>query len=213
MIIEFNNVIPIPLIDQTHLTQSAWDKKITIDTNNKYLLTSDSGKGKSSFISYLYGSRTDYKGEIKLNGKPWSEYGLNERSEIRCNTFGYLPQDILLFPQLSLIENLTIKNNLTNSRSEQELEQQIREFGLSSQINQKAATLSKGQQQRVGLLRALLQPFDFVLLDEPFSHLDQSNIEIARQFIEDSCRKNNAGYLISTLGNNYGLTVDETIYL
>ena len=86
-------------------------------------------------------------------------------------------------------------------------------MGLSDQTNQKAATLSKGQQQRVGILRALIQPFEFILLDEPFSHLDQSNIEIAIQLIEDVCSQNNAGYLISTLGPKHGLSVDETIYL
>ena len=74
-------------------------------------------------------------------------------------------------------------------------------------------TLSKGQQQRVGILRALLQPFEFVLLDEPFSHLDLTNIEIAIELIEDVCSQNKAGYLISTLGPKHGLTVNDTIYL
>lgn len=213
MIIEFNNVIPTPLIDQIHFNKNAWDKKIELNTNKTYLLTSESGKGKSSFISFLYGSRTDYSGEIRLNGKPWSAYSLDERSELRCNSLSYLPQDILLFPQLTLIENLKIKNNLTHSKSEEELKKLISTLGLSAQTNQKAATLSKGQQQRVGLLRALIQPFEFILLDEPFSHLDQSNIEIAIQLIENVCSQNNAGYLISTLGPNHGLSVDETIYL
>ncbi|MDG2331645.1 MAG: ATP-binding cassette domain-containing protein [Flavobacteriales bacterium] len=213
MRIEFNNVIPTPLNDQTYFTESAWGKKIELNTDKTYLLTSESGKGKSSFISFLYGSRTDYTGEIKLNGKRWEEYSLNERSELRSKTLSYLPQDILLFPQLTLLENLIIKNNLTHSKSEQELKQHIDTLGLSSQINQKAATLSKGQQQRVGILRALLQPFEFVLLDEPFSHLDLTNIEIAIELIEDVCSQNKAGYLISTLGPKHGLTVNDTIYL
>ena len=84
---------------------------------------------------------------------------------------------------------------------------------MDQKVNQKAGTLSLGQQQRVALIRSLAQPFDFLIMDEPFSHIDDANIEIALDLIKQSCIKENAGCLLTTLGSDYGITIDKVINL
>ena len=86
-------------------------------------------------------------------------------------------------------------------------------FSLDHKKDQKAGTLSLGQQQRVALIRSFLQPFDFLLLDEPFSNIDENNIEIAKKMILNECEKNKAGFIIATLGYDYNMSNVETIFL
>lgn len=213
MIFEFNNVIPEPLKGSSLNEDSVWGNTLLIDSNKNYLLSSQSGKGKTTFISYLYGSRLDYSGAILVNGKDWNSISQKDKSNLRKDQISILPQSIKLFPKLSALDNLRIKNSLTKHKTEEELLKLIDDFGLSDQTNQLAGTLSQGQQQRIGLIRSTLQPFDFLILDEPFSHIDQQNIELAIQLIHGACKENNAGFLISTLGPTYGLEVDQIIKL
>jgi len=213
LIFEFNNVIPEPLKGSSLNEDSVWGNTLLLDSNKNYLLSSQSGKGKTTFISYLYGSRLDYSGAILVNGQDWNNISQNDKSNLRKDQISILPQSIKLFPKLSALDNLRIKNSLTKHKTEEELLKLIDDFGLSDQTNQLAGTLSQGQQQRIGLIRSTLQPFDFLILDEPFSHIDQQNIELAIQLIHGACKENNAGFLISTLGPTYGLEVDQIIKL
>jgi ABC-type nitrate/sulfonate/bicarbonate transport system ATPase subunit len=65
----------------------------------------------------------------------------------------------------------------------------------------------------VAIIRALSQPFQMLLMDEPFSHLDERNIDKAIELIETTCTKNNAGWMLSTLGNTYSLNFDHLVSL
>jgi putative ABC transport system ATP-binding protein len=56
-----------------------------------------------------------------------------------------------------------------------------------------------GQQQRVAIIRALAQPFEWIVLDEPFSHLDHKNAQIAYSLIEKNCNNQDAGFILTTL--------------
>ena len=74
-------------------------------------------------------------------------------------------------------------------------------------------TLSLGQKQRVSIIRSLCQPFDFLLLDEPFSHLDESNIEILSSIIHQELDNQNAGFIMTTLNNEYLFKYDKILNL
>ncbi|MFT5601857.1 MAG: putative ABC transport system ATP-binding protein [Flavobacteriales bacterium] len=213
MIISFSNVIPSPMKEEVFSKESAWNNKFEINSEQNYYLTSGSGKGKSTFCSYIIGLRSDYSGEILIDGKSQRKLSLNEWSHIRKTKIAFLAQDMRLFPTMTVLENLQIKNKLTDYSTEKEFKTSLEQFGLDHKLNQIAGTLSLGQQQRVALVRSLLQPFKFLLMDEPFSHIDADNIKIALQLIQNACEEQNAGMLLTTLGNNYELSIDETIEL
>ena len=73
--------------------------------------------------------------------------------------------------------------------------------------------MSYGQRQRIAIIRALCQPFDFLLLDEPFSHLDADNIQKAIDLILEICNAENAGMMLVSLGEDYGISFDKRLEL
>ena len=81
----------------------------------------------------------------------------------------YAFQDLRIFTELSALENVQLKNNLTGCKKKKEILSFFEQLGIADKINVKAGKLSFGQQQRVAFIRALCQPFDFLFLDEPIS--------------------------------------------
>jgi putative ABC transport system ATP-binding protein len=213
MTITFHNVVPIPMQHEYFDPKSAWNNTITLNSEQHYFLQSSSGKGKSTFIAYIIGLRKDFTGRLLIDGKNQQELSLNEWSTLRSRHFGFLAQDMRLFPNLTVMENLLIKNKLTDFATQPEIVSLLGELELEHKVNQLAGTLSLGQQQRVALIRSLLQPFEFLLMDEPFSHIDEDNIKRALQLILRSCELQKAGYLLTTLGYDYGISNAEKLYL
>ena len=73
--------------------------------------------------------------------------------------------------------------------------------------------MSFGQQQRVAALRALVQPFDFLLADEPISHLDDVNAEVLGQLMADEAKQQGATLIITSIGKHPHLLYDKTLKL
>jgi putative ABC transport system ATP-binding protein len=72
-------------------------------------------------------------------------------------------------------------------------------LGVTHILNQRAGICSYGEQQRIAIIRSLVQPFSWLIMDEPFSHLDNSNALKAAALINEECRKRNAGLVITDL--------------
>jgi ABC-type lipoprotein export system ATPase subunit len=70
-----------------------------------------------------------------------------------------------------------------------------------------------GQQQRVAIIRAICQPFSWLLLDEPFSHLDTKNAEICMAIINQVCEKQHAGWVLTALGKHVTSSFDQLIFI
>ena len=75
-------------------------------------------------------------------------------------------------------------------------------LGVSHILDQAAGLCSYGEQQRLAIIRALMQPFSWLIMDEPFSHLDIANTRKAAELIETECRKRKAGLLITDLDDD-----------
>jgi len=213
MTIFLDNVIPSPMQEENLEASEVWNKQLSIDSKKRYFLSSNSGKGKSTFLNFIVGLRNDYKGTLTIDGKTANLISLKDWAKIRSTKIAYLPQDLQLINHLTVWENLILKNNLTNHYTSTEIESFLAQFSLSTFKDRKINTLSIGQQQRVALIRTVLQPLDLLLLDEPFSHLDEENIKICLNLIDSVCKKEAAGFIIATLGYNYGVNSIETLLL
>ncbi|MDB4344368.1 ATP-binding cassette domain-containing protein [bacterium] len=213
MKVTLQNIVPNPMKDEAFSAESIWGKVCVLDSNHSYLISSNSGKGKSTLLSYIYGLRADYSGSISIDLENQQNISIDSWSKLRTNKLSYLLQDLRLFNHLSVWDNLILKNNLTKHKTAAQIEEMLDEFGLLPKKNQLAGRLSLGQQQRVALIRCLLQPFEFLLLDEPFSNIDETNIQIAKRLIEQECKANNAGFILATLGHDYQFENVTTIYL
>ena len=110
-----------------------------------------------------------------------------------------------IFPELTAIENIQLKNRLTNFKKRKEVLTLFEAIGIADKVNEKAGKLSFGQQQRVAFIRSLCQPFDFIILDEPVSHLDARNNAMAAQLIAEHARRNGAAIITTSVGNRLSL--------
>ena len=72
-------------------------------------------------------------------------------------------------------------------------------LGIEDKLNSTCSTCSYGEQQRIAIIRSLLQPFDFLLLDEPFSHLDEKNAEKAMQLMLEEANQRKATIVFADL--------------
>ena len=108
-------------------------------------------------------------------------------------------QGLSLFDELTGIENIMLKNRLTGHKTKEEIKQMFSNLGISDKIDQKAGQMSFGQRQRVAMIRALCQPFDFLLLDEPVSHLNNENIKLFTQIMIDKVTNQHEGLIISSI--------------
>jgi putative ABC transport system ATP-binding protein len=213
MLLEFKNVMPFPLKDYQHDETSVWKAGFSIEFPQKVLLNASSGKGKSTFVSTVYGLRKDYVGTVLLDGKPINALTIHEWIELRRTKLSVIFQDLQLFPELTVWENLMIKNQLTDHKNETEIEAMLIALGIGDKKSQKCGTLSLGQQQRVAIIRSLLQPFELLLMDEPFSHLDEENARIALDLIRTETDSNGGGFVLTSLGSYHGFTYDHELKL
>lgn len=166
-----------------------------------YLIEAQSGRGKSSLCAFVYGLRSDYNGQILFDGKDAAKLKPRQWVDIRRRAIAYLPQEIALFGQLTVIENLRLKNSLTNFASEAQMRQMLEALDLGHKADWECRLLSIGQQQRVAIIRALLQPFSFLLLDEPVSHLDAQSNRAAAALISTHAKRQGASVVATSVGN------------
>lgn len=190
-----------------------WLQKLEFHRSQSYLIEAESGTGKSSLCSFIYGNRCDYSGEVLFDGVNVKSFSIARWSELRTHALALLPQEMRLFPELTVLENIQIKNRLTDYKTEGEILEMLRRLEISEKVHQQAAYLSVGQQQRVAIVRALCQPMDFLILDEPVSHLDERNNEIVAQLIKEEASAQNAGIIATSVGNKITISFDEVISL
>lgn len=209
--ISLNKLLPRFISDAEQSASEIWCQDVTFCKGENYLIAAHSGAGKSSLQAYIYGERNDYRGSILFDNKSCENLTGKEWDRLRQTNISAVFQGLRLFPELTAYENIAIKNRLTNHKNEVEIRKMLTTLGLADKINTKAAFLSFGQQQRVAIVRALCQPFDFLLLDEPFSHLDEENIAAATNLIMNE--KRDAGVLLFSLGEKYLVDYNKIIRL
>jgi ABC-type lipoprotein export system ATPase subunit len=183
------------------------------EKGKRYLVNAASGKGKSTFLHIIYGLRTDFDGLATIHGKDVRGFSPNDWADCRQRQLSIVFQDLRLFPQLTGLENILLKNGQTGQLNEAKIMEMAARLGMAPYLNQTAATLSYGQRQRIAILRSLCQPFEMLLLDEPFSHLDEENIQLASALISETCERQGAGLVMVSLGEEFFFSYDKKIDL
>jgi len=177
-----------------------WNKTVTFNVGEWIKIKAPSGTGKTTFIHSLYSIRTDYEGTISWNNKVLNTYNTTELSTLRQQEVSIVFQDLRLFPQLTAKENIEINRVLQEPYCKEEvIDEMATLLGITHIMHQKAGICSYGEQQRIAIIRALVQPFKWLLMDEPFSHLDEANTLKAAKLIADECTKRNAGFILTDL--------------
>ena len=208
----FKNVIPQIFIS-SDITSEIWGKEIVFERDKLYLVEAASGKGKSTFCSYISGYRHDYVGNIFFDNDNVASYKAKKWAEIRQRSVSVLFQELRLFPELTAKENVLIKNNLTNHVTSKIIDEWFERMGIPEKKDVPLGIMSFGQQQRVAMMRALAQPFDVLLADEPISHLDDENSRIISEIMLEEAHKQNACVIVTSIGKHMDLKYDHHIKL
>lgn len=213
MDIHLKNIMPFPLASIKHSENSIWGNQTTLNHGSKIMLNASSGKGKSTFTNTVFGLRKDYEGTLYFDSSDTKKFTVREWTNIRKEKIAVIFQDLQLFHNLSVRENLFLKNSISDIFSENELKLMLEKLEIDNKWDEKCGILSMGQQQRVAIIRALCQPYEWLILDEPFSHLDKQNSMRCLELINERCMTLNAGFILTTLGDNYGYSFDKELIL
>ena len=175
------------------------NQSLSIKDKEFFVLIGPSGSGKTTLLKLINRLIDPTEGDVLLNGKSVMDYLCRLKlRELRLNT-GYVLQQIALFPNLTVAENIELvpvmKKWPKQIRKEQTT-QLLSKVGLDPKIyaHRYPHELSGGEQQRVGIVRAIIGKPEILLMDEPFSALDP----ISRRQLQD---------LIKTLHHELGLTI------
>lgn len=215
--ITLDNTLPRVFAGMEHdmpvCASEVWLRNVTFHRPDYYMVEAESGTGKSSLCAYIYGSRGDYSGRILFDGVDVSTFTIAQWCELRMRQLAYLPQEMQLFPELTCLENIEIKNRLTHCKSRRWILDALDRLEIGAKANTPAAKMSVGQQQRAAIVRALCQPFSFILIDEPVSHLDERNNAIVASLIAEEARANDAAIIATSVGNKISIPVNHTFKL
>lgn len=211
--IQLEKIVPHVFSQVSDLQSDIWNQNVTLEKNKIYLVEAHSGKGKSTLCSYLIGYRQDYSGRLLFDSQPTTKFSLSEWTAVRRENISYLFQELRLFPELTALDNVLIKNALTSHVSVEQISEWFGRLGIADKMNVPVGNMSFGQQQRVALMRALVQPFDFLIADEPISHLDDTNAAIMATLMIEEARKQKAGVIVTSIGKHMDLDYDKVLCL
>ena len=198
---------------RTSMKSDVWLQNLTLEKGRLYLVEAASGTGKSSLCSYIFGYRKDFSGQITFDGKDINTLKVHQWVELRKRSLSILWQELRLFPELTALENVQIKNKLTGYQTDKQIEEWFDMLGIADKLQAKIGRMSFGQQQRVAMIRALCQPFDFIFADEPVSHLDEGNSNIMGQIMMTEAKKQGAGVIVTSIGKHIDLNYERVLKL
>jgi putative ABC transport system ATP-binding protein len=209
MSIELKNIKPTYMSDAEISASDIYlQESVKFENGKKYLIIANSGHGKTSVLNFIFGSNINFNGIINYNG-----FSNDDSLDYRKSKISYVFQDFKLFSDLTVFENIQLKNTLTKYKTIDEIYTLIEKVYLGHKKDSFVKNLSLGQKQRVAILRALCQPFELLLLDEPFSHLDKENKLIITNLINQEVQKQNASLIMTSLVETNPFDFDKILSL
>lgn len=186
--------------DESRKYQSeVWGKELKFQKGEYIKIVAPSGSGKTSLTHFIYGLRSQYQGEIFFDDKRVKELTSEQMAMHRQSKISVVLQDMRLFNDRTVFENINIKRQLQPFHPEEKIAAFCERLGIGNKLSSLCGNCSYGEQQRIAIIRSLMQPFDLLLLDEPFSHLDNENAQKAMALMLEEARLREATILFADL--------------
>lgn len=211
--IRLQHTFPEVFAKRDELVSDVWKQDVAFEKGQLYLVEASSGTGKSSLCSFVYGYRNDYQGMITFDDRNIRNFDIAEWTRLRQRHLSLMWQELRMFPELTALENVQIKNRLTGFKKQKDIRRWFEELGIADKLNAPLGLMSFGQQQRVAMIRALCQPFDFLFVDEPISHLDEDNSRLMADIMVEEAMRQGAAIVVTSIGKHMELKYDKVLRL
>ena len=168
---------------------------LTIPSATCGVITGAAGAGKTSVVEAICGLQMISSGTLRLRGKDSSQIAAADRG------IGYLPQDVVLFPEMNVEANISFAlkaRGWTKAQMLQRTQELAQELELTNLLKRKPHQLSGGQQKRAAMARAVAFKPDIVCLDEPFVSLDDHSRTLIREILKRTLSEQSATILVVT---------------
>lgn len=175
-----------------------------------------SGSGKSTLLNMLAGLESPTDGFLEIDGAPVGILSERERIRFRRNSIGFVFQSYNLMPQYTTLENVALPLAIrgVGKRIRDELaEEALLRVGLQENLHHKPSELSGGEQQRVGIARAIIAKPPIVLADEPTGNLDTKTSAEVMELLTGLFREEETTFLLVTHDPDMRRYMDRTICL
>lgn len=163
-----------------------------VEKGEIYGLLGANGAGKTTSMRMILGLIYPDKGNVMYNGKPYTKSLLNN--------FGYLPEERGLYPKIKVGEQLIYLAQLKGMNAkdaEREVKTWLERFEVPENYNKRVEELSKGNQQKIQFVSAIVHRPQFLIMDEAFSGLDPVNVELLKTTVKE-LRDQGASIVFST---------------
>ena len=169
-----------------------------------------SGSGKSTLLKLIYGKMDVCSGVISWNGQ--SVLGPKNKLVVGHDFMKYVSQEFDLMPYISVAENIgAYLSNFFPEKKQTRINELLKVVELEAFSNTKVKFLSGGQKQRVALARAIAKQPEIILLDEPFSHIDNFKKQSLRKKFFNYLRSNNITCVMATHDKEDVLPYSDTM--
>ena len=201
MQISLHNIVPVPLKEKfAQRSSGIWNSEVAFLPGQWIKIKAPSGTGKTTLMNILYKIRHDYEGAVTYDNRNLKSITPHELARIRQEQVSVVFQDLQLFANLTARENIELKRVMQQPYYEQhKIDELADALGITGILDQRAGICSYGEQQRIAIIRSLMQPFKWLIMDEPFSHLDNANAQKAAELIAAECTKRGAGFILTDL--------------
>ena len=176
-----------------------WAKHIKIESEKKLNIFAASGSGKTSLFNTITAIKKPDKGQVLIDGKDIHKKNIDELVALRKERISLVFQDLKLLSGLTVLDNFRILGLKMNSSQKEKLENMMGRLNISDKMDVLLSKLSQGEKQRVAIIRSLIRPFNYLIMDEPFSHLDEVNKKAAISLIEEEISCNKASLIMLSL--------------
>lgn len=176
------------------------DINFKADKGEVVLIMGPSGAGKSTFLTIAGSLQNPTAGKVLINGEDISDFSAKKRNALRLNKIGFVLQAYNLVPFLTVKEQFTLVDKVKkqNNLSKEELQDLLKQLGITKLVQKYPGELSGGQQQRAAIARALYANPEILLADEPTASLDTQNVEEVGQLFKDLAKKRDKAVMLVT---------------
>ncbi len=150
---------------------------LAIDVGEFVAIMGPSGSGKSTLLNVIGLLDSPNEGHILVDGNDVTTLTIDERTQLRKRTIGFVFQDFHLIPTLSALENVVVPTIFDAAPKRERANELLERVGLGDRLHHLPEELSGGQKQRVAIARALINRPEIVLADEPTGNLDRETGE------------------------------------